>query len=190
MHILFKKEYILFVISIACISHNLLAYDCSNAPDFIPFESQKVTVSVERSFWTVENGERVELFEPVCEFNSPQEIGAYDIRGQEEIFYYCFYQKPRPNMFECQTTFKGKLAQLVIRPAVVVRSLSGTNNVRDYHSHVFLVPEGDYDKFRDTFMRSMSRNLSKQETWLDIVSGGRGPDSGEDSFYIRVHFLD
>lgn len=76
----------------------------------------------------------------------------------------------------------------MVRPAVVVRGYA-SKPARDTHAHVFLVPEGLSEKYFDTFVRSLSFDLKKQPVIMDSVSGGRGPESGQDSFGVRLQFL-
>lgn len=164
------------------------SYDCSQAQPFTPFEPQKVTISVDRFYWTVENGQQIQKSEQVCETTSPLEIGAFDIRGRETEWYYCFYQVERPRL-ECQTTFNGKPAFLIVRPAVAIRSYSTSPGARDTHAHIFLAPDQDWSQYRDTFIRSMSLDLSTQDVLLDSVTGGQGPNSNEDSFGVKLHYF-
>lgn len=47
------------------------SYDCSQAQPFTPFEPQKVMVSVDRFYWTVEDGQQIQKSEQVCETSAP-----------------------------------------------------------------------------------------------------------------------
>lgn len=174
------------VLMILFVSHTGFAYDCSTSKPFVPFEHQTVSISVGHSYWVLENGRKVEKSEPVCETQSPVEIGVFDIRGREEEWYYCFYQVPRPNL-TCDTTFKGKPGQITVRPAVLIRNFE-RSPARDTHVHTFLVPEGVFEKYLDTFARSLSFDLNKQKIVIDSVSGGRGPESNQDSYNVRLQF--
>lgn len=162
------------------------AYDCSNVQPFQAFERQSVSIEVDRFYWTEENGQKVEKIERVCETSQPLDLGVYDIRAREEEWYYCFYQQPRP-FLECNTVFQGKLAQVLVRPAIVIRG-HGLTSARDTHAHIFVLPEGMAERYFDTFVRSLSFHLKKQAVIIDSVSGGRGPDSGQDSFSVRLQF--
>lgn len=162
------------------------AYDCSNVPPFQPFERQFVSIQVDRFYWVEESGQKVEKTERVCETSQPLDLGVYDIQGREEEWYSCFYQEARP-VLECTTTFQGQLAQMMVRPAVVIRGYA-SKAARDTHAHIFLLPEGLSEKYFDTFVRSLSFDLKKQPVIMDSVSGGRGPESGQDSFGVRLQF--
>lgn len=162
------------------------SYDCSQARPFEAFEKQTVSVQVDRFYWAKENGKNVEKTERVCETLQPLEVGVYDIRGREEEWYDCFYRVPRP-VLECRTTFRGKPAHLMVRPAAVIRRYA-TTAARDTHAHVFLLPEGNAQKYFDTFVRSLSLELDRKTVIIDSVSGGRGPESGQDSFGVRLRF--
>lgn len=164
----------------------ITADDCSNVPPFQAFERQTVSIQVDRYYWVKENGQKVEKTERVCETSQPLDLGVYDIRGREEEWYSCFYQEPRPAL-ECSTTFQGKAAQISVRPAVVIRRYT-PKSARDTHAHIFLLPEGISEKYFDTFVRSLSFALKKQSVIMDSVSGGRGPESGQDSFGVRLWF--
>ena len=161
--------------------------DCSKIADFTPFESVSVEISIERFYWEDDHGNRVQKSQQVCNTSKPLEVGAFDIRGREVEWYYCFYQKVRPDL-ECSTNYRGKPATIVVRPANVIRSYPNQAGARDTHAHVFLVPESDWNKYRDTFVRSMSFDLKKQDVLIDSVSGGQGQDSGEDSYGVRLHY--
>lgn len=162
------------------------AYDCSNVPPFQAFERQAVSIQVDRFYWAEEGGQKVEKTEHVCETSQPLDLGVYDIQGREKEWYYCFYQEPRP-VLECDTTFQGKPAQIIVRPAVVIRGYD-SKPARDTHAHIFLLPEGHPEKYFDTFVRSLSFDLKKQPVVMDSVSGGRGPESGQDSFGVLLRF--
>lgn len=179
------KLLVLFILSF--FGTVLSAYDCSTSKPFIPFEYQSVSITVQQFYWVVENGTKIEKTVPVCTAEKPLEIGVYDIRGREEEWYYCFYQEPRP-MLNCNTSFRGKPSQITVRPAIVIRKFNSSMAVRDTHAHVFLVPEGNDAKYFDTFVRSALPDLKKQTVFLDSVSGGRGPDSDQDSYGVRLQF--
>jgi hypothetical protein len=174
------------VVLLLIISGRTYAYDCSNSKPFVPFEHHSVSISVGRSYWAIENGVKIEKSVTVCRTNTPLEIGVYDIRGREEEWYYCFHQVPRPNL-SCETIFRGRPSQIIVRPAAVIRRYDASS-ARDIHAHTFLVPEGNEERYLDTFARSLSFDLKKQNIIIDSVSGGRGPESGQDSYDVRLHF--
>lgn len=175
------------ILLLSVFASRLSAYDCSRSKPFEEFEQQSVSIKIDRFYWMEENLQKVEKTEAVCETTKPFEIGAYDIRGREEEWYYCFYQKQRPSLV-CDTTFLKKPAQIVVRPAVVVRKYS-EKSVRDIHAHIFLLPEKNIEKYFDTFIRSLSFELRKAPAILDGVSGGRGPESNQDSYGVRLQYV-
>lgn len=154
------------------------AYDCATSKEFVPVEQHSVSISVDRL--------TKDAAEAVCATTNPLALGVYDIRGREEEWFYCFYRQPRPSL-ECATSYQGKPAQIIVRPAVVLRQFQGSD-VRDTHAHVFLVPLHDPDAFHDTFVRAISYDLKSQPVHLDSVSGGRGPNSTVDSYGVRLTF--
>jgi hypothetical protein len=165
---------------------SVAAFDCSNVPPFQAFERIEVSIQIDRFYWTQISGQKVEKIERVCKTSQPLYIGAYDIQNREKEWYYCFYKEPRPSI-ECNTTFQGRPAKIVVRPAVVIREFN-SKRARDTHAHIFLLPEGFPERYFDTFVRSLSFDLKKQPVVIDSMSGGRGSDSNQDSFDVRLQF--
>lgn len=154
--------------------------DCSGVAPFAPMESERVSIEVGR----FSPGESEPHYETICQSAEPLEIGAFDIRGREESWYRCFYQTERPMLF-CDTTFAGRPATLVVRPAVVIRGGEGGVAARDTHAHLFLMSaEGP---IQDTFARSLSYDLSKQPLVLDL-SHTQGGYPNVEGFSARLRF--
>jgi hypothetical protein len=60
--------------------------------------------------------------------------------------------------------------------------------VGDSQAQIFLIPDGNANRYFDNFVRSVSPALNKKPLFIDGVSGGRGPDSGQDSYEVRLEF--
>lgn len=170
--------------SILSLSH-AKAYDCSNTQPFIPVGLQKVQVYVGHFFWkTASDGTREEVVEDVCATRLPVEIPVLDIRGREEEWFYC---STVPAVLECSTTYQGVQAKIEVKPAIVIRSWKGSSAL-DHHFHAYITPGGDPTRCFDLFSRSISSKLTPYSITLDAAGGGRGENSGVDSFYVRTDF--
>ncbi len=124
--------------------------------------------------------------ELVCESKTPLTIPLKDIRGREAEWYFC--DRPNPeNYLVCDTEYKTKPAKIAVKPAMVIRKWSPTDAL-DTHMHVNLIPENDESKFLDNFTQSLGFDLSQRNTTLSGSAGGRGPNSDQDYFYVRVRF--
>ena len=56
------------------------------------------------------------------------------------------------------------------------------------HFHASIKPQNDFSQYIDLFARSLSLDLNHREITLDAAGGGRGENSGIDSFYVHVDF--
>ena len=71
---------------------------------------------------------------------------------------------------------------------MVIRNFGASRLVRDSQAQILLIPDGNANRYFDTFVRSVSADLNKKPVFIDSVSGGRGPDSGQDSSEVRLEF--
>lgn len=161
------------------------AFDCTGVAPFEPFEPQRVRISIDRIFWDKTGAEPELRDERICE--GVLEIGAYDARGREHEWFYCFHQVPRPRIV-CETRFRGAAAQIIVRPGVVLRSSPGRPDMRHSHAHIYVLPEGDWNRFRDTLVSHKTTRLEKTEQWLEHVAEVQGPDAGDETLGVKLHF--
>lgn len=164
-------------------------YDCRGFKPFIPIDSLKADVTVYRfnKFIPGQGNTPVdEADEVVCTSKIPLIVQVKDIRGREADWYFC--DKPTPdNYIICDTEYKAKPAKIAVRPAMVIRSWK-PQDALDTHMHVNLIPEADESQILDTFTQSLGFDLSQRDLILNGSSGGRGPNSDQDYYYVRVHF--
>lgn len=164
-------------------------YDCSGFKPFKPVDSLKADVSVYRLNKYIPgqgNGPVDEADEFVCESKIPVVVQVKDIRGREADWYYC--DKPAPeNYLICDTEYKAKPAKIAIRPAMVIRSWT-PRDALDAHMHVNLIPEDDESRILDNFTQFLGFDLAQRDLTLNGSAGGRGPNSDQDYYYVRVRF--
>lgn len=161
-------------------------FDCNQAQPFPTIETQQANVYVGRFYWTTTTTGKEERVEDVCTTTQPLALPVLDIRGREEEWYDCWKGIAE---LQCKTRFQNKTATLYVRPAIVLRTWGPGKAVRDSHFHAYVVPDNKPAKFLDFFARSNSYDLTKRELTIDTAGGGRGQESGIDSFYVRVDFL-
>lgn len=161
------------------------AYDCSSAKPFLPVGFQKVQVFVGHLFWkTGRDGIREEVIEEVCSTQSPIAVPILDLRGREEEWFYCSRAQLA---LQCSTTFQNLPTKIEIRPAVVIRSWNGSSAL-DHHFHAYVIPIEDSTRSFDLFSRNINPRLTPSPITLDAAGGGRGENSGLDSYYVRIDF--
>lgn len=164
-------------------------YDCSGFKPFVAIDDLKADVTVSKLNEYIPGQENLPIDEAnqlVCESKDTVIVPVKDIRGREADWYYC--DKPSPkNYIVCDTKYKGKPAKIAVKPAMVIRHWK-PKDALDTHVHVNLVPEDDETRILDTFTQSLEFDLSQRDLTLNGSSGGRGPHSDQDYFYVRVHF--
>lgn len=149
--------------------------ECSQLPPFEPASPRSVSIVVDGPHGRV------------CETPAPLEIGIFDVRGRESDWYHCFHRTPRPSL-ECTVIHEGQPALLKVRPASVIRRFDTERAALDTHAHIFLLPGGNGARYKDTFVRSMSLDLSQRETVLDSFSAWLGEPPEEGALWVRLHF--
>lgn len=154
------------------------AYDCSHIP-FPVKETQSVRITVARLYWS----EGIRQDEDVC--SAERQVPVQDIQGREEEWFYCNDVEAK---LECDTQYGAFPATLSIYPSVVIRSIGG-HAKRDTHFHAFVDPEGNVRKRFDLYARYLSSELEAKAFTLDAAGGGRGEDSGQDTYYVRLDFF-
>jgi hypothetical protein len=162
------------------------AYDCSQHTPFVPVSFQDVSLYVGHFSWQQTENGKEEVVEDVCSSTSALKIPVLDIRGREEEWFYCNGDTPQP-ILECTSTFQGQPTSIQVKPAIVIRSWQ-KSGARDTHFHAYIIPNNDPTKYFDLFARRLSPEPESKPQVLDAAGGGRGENSGIDSFYIRADF--
>ena len=164
-------------------------YDCSGFKPFKPIDILKADVTVYRFNKYIPGKGNLpvdEAEEVVCQSKTPIVVAVKDIRGRAADWYYC--DKPQPeNYLICDTEYKGKPAKIAVKPAMVIREWKPSDAL-DTHMHVNLIPENDEARFLDNFTQALGFDLKQRDLTLNGSSGGRGPNSDQDYYYVRVHF--
>jgi len=159
------------------------AYDCSKFKEFTPIEYQNAKITVAHFYWKQNaDGTREEVDEEVCATKQLLKIPVLDIRGREEEWFYCHDNQPTVS---CKSQFQGVEASIEVKPAIVIRSWQ-KSSARDSHVHAYVIPGNDPKKYFDLFARNISPVLTPQKLVMEAAGGGRGEESGVDSFYVRV----
>jgi hypothetical protein len=162
-------------------------YDCAGFQPFKPIDTLKADVTVYRfnKYIPGQGNKSVdEADEVVCESKTPVVVQVKDIRGREADWYYC--DKPAPeNYLVCDTEYKAKPAKIAVKPAMVIRSWK-PQDALDTHMHVNLIPENDESRILDNFTQALGSDLAQRDLTLNGSAGGRGPNSDQDYYYVRV----
>lgn len=161
------------------------AYDCSHHVPFEPVEYQEAFIQVARFSWVETDQGRQEIVEEVCSSKEPLLVPVQDIRGREEEWYDC---NQRGVMRTCLSRYGTEEATIVVTPSIVIRKM-GQRALRDTHFHARVYPQNDPTRLFDLFGRNGSYDLSKKPLLIDSAGGGRGENSGVDSYYVRIDFL-
>lgn len=161
-------------------------HDCKNFKEFVPLDILNAEVTVVRLFKLSQDGNGLPVEEEVCKTTLPLSIPVKDIREKEADWYYCDVPNPTA-ILTCDTSYKGKAAQLEIKPAVVIRKAKPSDAI-DIHMHVTLTPENDLSRQLDTFTQWLGYDLSIREMILNGGAGGRGVNADQDYHYVRVKF--
>ena len=164
-------------------------YDCSHFKPFTPIETLNADVAVYRFNKYIPgqgNSPVDEADEVVCESKTPVVVEVKDIRGREGDWYYCDIPKPK-NFIICDTEYRAKPAKIAVKPSMIIRTWK-PQAALDTNMHVNLIPEGDESQILDNFTQSLGFDLSQREITLNGSAGGRGPNSDQDYYYVRVRF--
>ena len=161
-------------------------YDCKNFKEFVPLDILNAEVTVVRLFKLSQDGSGLPVEEEICKTTVPLSIPVKDIREKEADWYYC--DTPNPTaILTCDTSYKGKIAKLEIKPAVVIRKAK-PNDAIDIHMHVTLTPENDLSRQLDSFSQWLVYDLGIREMTLNGGTGGHGANADQDYHYVRVKF--
>lgn len=182
-----------FIGILACVNFASFAeelrYDCDGFKPFRPIDTLKAEVTVSRLGKFVRNNGKTSVEktdETICKSKTPLVVPVKDIRGLEADWYYC--DKPSPeNYLVCETECKGMPAKIAVKPAMVIRKWN-PKDALDTHMHVYLIPENDESKILDNFSRALRFDLTQREITLNTSSGGQGPNSDQDRYFVELRF--
>ena len=155
--------------------------DCSHSNEFVAKDILKADVTVFKH-----SGDDTGDVE-VCSSQKPLEIPILDIQGREAEWFYCYKRDSKLDL-TCKASYLGKSAQLLVRPAIVIRSWKPSAAL-DVHMHVLLIQDHNPNNLRDVFTRSLNFDLTQRAFTIEGRSGDWVSSTDvHDNYEVRVRF--